>query len=60
MTPDDHMPCGIPERRLEPREDDLTGWERPAFACGCGRSCVSWPDHFERVAGDSSYVRVPT
>lgn len=40
---------GFPEPRDTPREDTLTGWERPAFACGCGRGCVSWPDHNARV-----------
>jgi hypothetical protein len=49
MGNDDHIPSGTPERRLDPR-DALTGWERPAFACGCGRGCRSWKDHHANVA----------
>jgi hypothetical protein len=40
---------GMPERRTEPR-DDLTGWERAPFACGCGRGCTSWKGHHANVA----------
>lgn len=38
---DDHMPCGLPERRLDPR-DDRTGYERsaPAARCTCGRHVI--------------------
>lgn len=43
--------CGHPERRAEPL-DDLCGWEKPAFACGCGRGCVSWPDHHAKIASE--------
>jgi hypothetical protein len=49
MSPDDHMPGLVPERSATPR-DDLTGWEPPPFACGCGRGCVSWKDHHVNVA----------
>lgn len=48
MSGEDRLPGGFPERESDPR-DDLTGWERPAFACGCGRGCVSWEDHHARV-----------
>lgn len=50
MSRDDGgIPRGFPEQRAEPRDEE-TGWEIPAFACGCGRSCVSWADHWLRVA----------
>lgn len=39
--------CGHPDRNPDP-PDYTTGWEKPAFACGCGRGCVSWDDHHER------------
>jgi hypothetical protein len=39
--------ASFPERASDPR-DDLTGWERPEFACGCGRNCSSWSDHYAR------------
>ncbi len=45
----------MPERDTDPR-DDTTGWERAPFACGCGRGCVSWPDHHARCEAQARLV----
>jgi hypothetical protein len=47
----ERFPTGMPERRLDPREDDYSQRDR-RHVCGCGRGCVSWPDHFARVEAD--------